>query len=70
METPKKLAQKRYRQKNPQAVINATKKYREKNKENYMAYNRKSALKFYHYNKNYINIDNMATTFKRLFIEY
>jgi hypothetical protein len=63
-------SQQKYRKRNPVAVANATRRYREKNVDKYMAYNRKSALKHYHANKNYIDIENMATTFKRLFLEY
>lgn len=50
-----------------QAMKEAQKRYRMKNKENYKGYNRKSRLTYYYKNRNYKDIENMSKSFEMLF---
>ena len=48
-----KDAQRKYQQKAPRAMVECKQRYRDKNIEQYKAYNRKSAAKYYMLNRNY-----------------
>ena len=45
----------------------AQQKYRSKNKQKYLEYNRKARLKHYYNTKNYQNVDDMHKSFTHLF---
>lgn len=52
-----KDAQRRYQQKMPRAMLECKQRYRDKNIEQYKAYGRKSAAKYYMMHRNYQAMD-------------
>ena len=46
----------------------AQEKYRIKNKQKYLEYNRKARMKHYYSNKNYRDVDDMSKAFWLLFL--
>ena len=52
-----------------EAMKQAQKRYRMKNKEKYKQYHRKSRLTYYHKNRNYVDIDNMGKPLQAMFAE-
>ena len=49
------------------ATKRAQAKYRLNNRQQYLDYNKKARLKYYHNTKNYRQIDDMRSSFVRLF---
>ena len=49
------------------AMKRAQAKYRLNNRQKYLEYNKKARLKYYHHTKNYRHIDDMRSSFARLF---
>lgn len=49
------------------AMKKAQAKYRLHNRQKYLDYNKKARLKYYHNTKNYRHLDDMQSSFARLF---